>query len=324
MSPKTRQVLGTITIGLIVGGTIYAIIKSKQAEKEAESAISLSEAREMMAERKRKESPDSGWGESYTPTNDEVRDFKTRPIQAIKVTDDIEEDDDEEELTDEEEAIRDLDRDEMIEDKYANINEFTPGPSIEPLEDFMYFEEGINPKEDKVLRHDPNSVEAKHQYIRMELAGWEPNHPIYRIMLQLFEFNFIPTNDGDEILRTQIIDHKVQFFGFESRWVKEVSFADVVFHYARNTEFNCGESVEYWVEYFMDFTEFEWDAPVEHFEAIVLRIVSHTYFNEERHTFGLFGLTHEGITQAIRIANGNIDRSVTFEIEFNEFLKSFV
>lgn len=319
MSNKWKYIFGATTITLIVGGVVYAIIKSKQAEKEEEQSISLSEAREIVANKKNK---DSGWGDSYTPTTDEIEEYEdkihfesnievveeteSRKIQAVKASDINEEDED---LDDE-------------DDEYENINEHTPSPSIEPLKDFLYYEEGIDPKEDKELRYEPNSVEAKHQFIRMELADWEPNNDIYRIMIQLFEFAFVPTSDGDEILRTQIIDYKVQFFGFGSRWNKEVSFADVIFHYARTAEFNCGESVAYWVEYFLDFNEFEWDSTSHRIDTLILRLNSHTYFNEERQTFGLFGLTRESMDQAIRIANMNIDRSVTYEIEFNEFLKS--
>lgn len=332
MAIKWNYVFGATTIALIVGGTIYAIVKAKQAEKSEEEAITLSEAREIVEERKTQPGYEDkihftvgpldidGVSTSFEIKDLEiVEDFKSKKIQVIKPSD---MDEDEEEIDEEdlEEFVNDLDN--PLYDKYAHVNEHTQGPAIEPLNDFSYYEEGINPKEDKVLRYEPNSVEAKHQFIRMELADWEPSHDVYRIMIQLFEFAFIPTTDGDEVLKTQIIDYKVQFFGFNSRWNREVSFADVIFHYARTAEFNCGESVAYWVEYFLDFNEFEWDSTSKHIDTILLRLNSHTYFNEERQTFGLFGLTRESMDQAIRIANGNIDRSVTYEIEFNEFLKS--
>lgn len=312
MSDKWKYIFGTTTIVLIVGGTVYAIVKSKQAEKQQEQAISLEEAREMVEELRNRP--------GYTPLNtsidksiDLVRE-EAIPVKVVKLSED-------EEL-EEDEIEEELEEDDPLYDKYKRIDEYTQGPTIEPLNEFMYYEEGINPKEDKELRYEPNSVEAKHQFIRMELADWEPSHDVYRIMLQLFEFSFIPTTDGDEVLRTQIIDYKVQFFGFNSRWNQEISYADVILHYARSTEFNCGETVAYWVEYFLEYNEFNWDSTSEHIDTLLLRLNSHTYFNDERQTFGLFGLTRESMDQAIRIANRNIDRSVTYEIEFNEFLKS--
>lgn len=321
MSAKWRYIFGTTTIVLIVGGTIYAIKKSKDAEKEAEQAISLEEARDIVESRK-EEKEDS----------EEIH--FTRKIEIVEESDDLigqpyvskiqglkpseiyydEELDVEYEISNDDE--------DPLNDKYEYLTEATPGPTIEPLIDFSYIEDGIDPKEDKTLRFEPSSIEAKNQFIRMELADWEPNHDVYQIMLQLFDFAFIPTNDGDEIMRTQIIDYKSRFFGLGSKWNREVSYADVVLHYARSAEFDCGETVQYWVEYFLDFNEFTWGTTSQQVDTLLMRLNSHSYFNQERQTFGLFGLTRESMDQAIRIANGNIDRSVTYDIEFNEFLKS--
>lgn len=343
MAIKWNYVWGTTTIVVIIGGTIYAIVKSKQAEKLEEQAISLSEAREIVAngpgeEREAeyakalKDIIENGNG---VDLDGDVVDGKyvhhlnnLANIEVLKQEHKISAtlftpDDDEEELEDEEDD-EEMDLNDPLYDKYKRIDERTESPSIEPLKDFMYYEEGIDPKEDEELRHEPNSVAAKHQFIRMELADWTPQDDVYRIMLQLFEFAFVPTTDGDDVLRTKIIDYKVQFFGFNSRWNKEVSYADVIFHYARCAEFECGENVRYWVEYFLEFNDLEQDSTSRQIDTLLLRLNSHTYFNEERHTFGLFGLTRESMDQAIRIANMNIDRSVTYEIEFNEFLKSCV
>lgn len=310
MSSKWNYVFGAVTIGLIIGGTIYAIKKSKDAEEQEEQAISLSEARELVAKRKQQREEDEELAEEihFEADIDEVEE----PSRRLYIVPE-----DEEEIY--EEYEEDYEEDEVDE----NIEGPTI-PTVEPLNDFMYYEEGIDPKEDKVLRFDKNSQEAKHQFIRMELAGMEPTDSAYRIMLQLFEIPFIPTNDGDEILRTQVIDYKVQFFGFGSKWCREVSFADIMFHYARAAEFNVGESVEYWINYFLEFNGFSWDSTSQEFDTLIMRLNSHSYFNEERQTFGLFGLTRNSMDQAIRIANMNIDRSVTYEIEFQEFLKSCI
>lgn len=319
MSPKWNYILGATTITVIIGGTVYAIIRAKKESKVIEEAITLSEAREIVAEHNKdvkveevKEVVETKPAYSEEP----------RTIQAVKASEYVEEEytEDEEDDLDLEDLSDDLDT--PIHSRFYNVDENTPGPTIEPLVDFYFEEEGIDPKEDKTLRYDPNSVEAKHQYIRMELADWHHDDDVYRTLLQLFEFAFVPTSDGDETLRTQIIEYKVQFFGFNSRWNREVSFADVILHYARKAEFNCGEGIAYWAEYFLSFNEFYWDNTSKQNDTLILRHNSHTYFNEERQTFGLFGLSREGMDQAIRTANMNLDRSVTYEIEFNEFLKS--
>lgn len=313
MGSKLNYVLGAVTIGLIVGGTIYAIKKSKEAEAQEEQAISLSEAREMVEKRRKEQKEVEELAEEiyFESEIEEVEEQPERKIHIVKASEYDEHEETYEEEDEDEDGI-----DENIEGPYI--------PTVEPLNDFMYYEEGIDPKEDKTLRFDKNSVEAKHQFIRMELADFQPNDDAYRIMLQLFEIPFIPNNDGDEILRTQVIDYKVQFFGFGSKWAREVSFADIMFHYARAAEFNVGESVDYWINYFLQFNDFQWDSTSQEFDTLIMRLNSHSYFNEERQTFGLFGLTRQSMDQAIRIANMNIDRSVTYEIEFQEFLKSCV
>lgn len=317
MSSKWRYILGTATIAVIVGGTIYAIKKSKDLEKQEEEAITLEEAREIVKaqEAEKVEELAEEISEEISEELTVTPEVKTvKPIARLV---------DEEYDTDFSEDDEDVE-DDPLRDDYPLVDETIEGPilTVEPLTDFFYIEEGIDPKEDKTLRFDPNSTDAKHQFIRMELAEWRPDHDIYRILIQLFEFPFIPTNVGDEILRTQVIDYKVQFFGFNSRWNQEVSYADIILHYARRAEFDCGESVKFWVEYFIDFTGFAWDSTSQEIDTQILRLNDHSYFNDERQTFGLFGLSRESMDQAIRIANGNVDRSVTYEIEFNEFLKS--
>lgn len=314
MGIKWNYVLGVTTITVIIGGVGYAIYKAKQLEKSEEESISLEEAREIVA-RGREVDP-SAVPDDYEKGLNTVVDSVAKSAEDIlkpKI------------IRDEENEFQEkIDEEDLLHDAYPHVYESVESPPIEPLIDFSYIEEGIDPKEDVALRFDPNSVEAKHQYIRMELADWSPDQEVYRIMLQLFEFKFTPKNDGDEVLRTQIIDHKVQFFGFSSKWVKEVSFADILFHYARSAEYNCGESVVYWIEYFLEFNDFQWDSTSRYMDELIDSLSSHSYFNELTQSFGLFGLTREQMNNAISIANMNIDRSVTYEIEFNEFLKSIV
>lgn len=327
MSNKWKYIFGATTITVIVGGTVYAIVKSNRMKKLEEEAITVAEAREIVAEREGQEPEETEETVKFNMVdlvvngNDkDIEEVVEKQIKAIKVTkaSEYSEEEEIEELLEE----VDVDINDPLFDAYPHINEKTEDYSVEPLVDFFYHEEGINPKEDKTLRYDPNSTQAKHQFIRMELADWEPNHDIYRIMIQLFEYPFIPTNPGDEMLRTKIIDYKVQFFGFDSRWNKEVSYADIILYYARNAQFNCGETVAYWVEYFIDHTDLAWNSTEKQIEIQLLRLNSHTYFNEERQTFGLFGLSRDAMDQAITIANRNLDRSVTYDIEFQEFLKS--
>lgn len=309
-------IFGTVTITAIIGGTIYVVYKAKQADKLEEEAMTVEEAKELVKKHKKETQFDEG--EETVIFESPIEEVPNSPIPRTPVETDggFEMDEGMEHLFGDE-------IDEHNDDpQYDKHERPTENYTVEPLNDFMYFEDGVDAKEDKTLRFDKNSIDAKHQFIRMELAEWEPTDDSYRILLQLMEVPFIPTNDGDEMLRTQIIDYKVQFFGFGSKWNREVSFGDVMMHYARLAEFNCGESVVYWIEYFLQFNDFYWDTTSQRMDMLVMRLNSHTYFNEERQTFGLFGLTRESMDSAIAQANRNLDRSVSYEIEFQEFLKS--
>lgn len=339
MSPKWRYILGTVTIVTIIGGTIYAVKKSKDLEKAEENAISVDEALEMVRKRKEENAEELGAEELANLVLKQTEAVEKISVELEEVTVEI--------VAENEELITKQTTAAAIEgayplednnpmnvrragdvideeDQYPHLNEDTEGPTltVTPLSDFMYYEEGIDAKEDKTLRFNPNSVEAKHQFIRMELAEWQPNQDVYRILLQLFEIPFIPTNDGDDLLRTQVIDYKVQFFGWGSKWNKEVSYADIVLHYARVAEFNCGDTVAYWTEHFLYAAGFEWDFTSQEMDTLILRLNQHSHFNERTETFGLFGINRQYMDEAIKIANRNLDRSVTYEIEFNEFLKA--
>jgi hypothetical protein len=321
---KVKYILGTVTILAIIGGTIYAIKKHKDQEKLEGEAISLQEAEALVKcnaiqknQSERLMTPYSKIDVEVTreifesisentdnvmfaprfvdETLESVSVVKVRKADQVDIDEVLEEYDDEDE-NEEETVLQDIDIDSAIRD--------------------------INTEEEEKLRYEPNSNEARAQYIRMELAEWMPNDEVYKVLNKLFDFPFQPQNDGDEFLRTNIIDYRVRFFGFNSRWVKDVSYADVILHYARAAQYNCDESVRYWVEYFLEFNEFDALTSSLTIDELLQSLNAHSYYNEERQTFGLFGLTSNSMDQAIRIANRNIDSSVTYEIEFNEFLKS--
>lgn len=176
------------------------------------------------------------------------------------------------------------------------------------------------------LKHDPNSQEARQQFINMELSDFRYGDETYHTLLQLFNFPFDPLNDGDHDLKTKLIDYRVQFFGFGSVWAMQVSFAEVILYYAKAATYNYDESVKYWVDYFLQFNGMSYKMSSNSLDGVIKKLNEHSYHNTDNpmvETWGLFGLTNVAMDNAIRIAGRNVDNSVTYEIEFNEFLKSF-
>jgi HSP20 family molecular chaperone IbpA len=295
---QMKHILGTVTVIAIVGGTIYAIKKSKDLEKSEEQEITLAEAKEIVKERE--------FNKAYSEQ------FEKEPEHFGE---DFEEAlDDAREMAEHNRSFMPPNYDEEEDEEY--IDETVEGPGIDDNDIGTFTEE------DRILRYEPSSMDALKQYKRMEIADLAHNGEVYQTMIRLFDFPFQPTNDGDDLLRTQIIDYRVQFFGFGSRWAQQVTFADVILHYARAANFNCDETVAYWVEYFLDYNDLYYAFSANAIDAAINTLNAHQYYNDERQTFGLFGLTRNSMDQAIAIANRNIDRSVTYEIEFQEFLKS--
>lgn len=317
MSINWKYVMGVTTIVGVVAFTAYAIKKSKEQKKIEEESMTAEEAREFAKTYK----------ENVGDGLENPADVPEIHIIGSKETDELMED-----IKEKTFEITGLPEELIYKGENNNNEEYGRLEELHiPKEEstFNYLDCDLdNPlaetmtEEDMVLRYEPNSQEARNQFIRMELAEWVPiREEVYTIMLNLFDISFDTENDGDWDLKTKIIDHRVQFFGFGSRWSKEVTMADVILHFAKLAVFNLDESVKFWVEYFLEHNEFEIGMDRHHMDDLVEALNNHTYFNDRLGTYGIFGLSPESMNDAIHNAKRNIDTSVTYEIEFEEFLK---
>lgn len=318
-----KQLLGGATIVIILGGTAYAIYKYKKMEKAAEGVIDLHEAREIVANHEeintQREEAMYEESESFDEMIDDCRDEASYNASFTRGT---------------EEFVSTKDGDIKIK----HIDEFvatTPDADLpyEPDKEFHYSdipdlqtpEAETMTEEDKVLKYEPNSREARSQFIRMELAEWPASSQPYHRMLDLFNEPFIPTNDGDRDLVDRIIDYKIEFFGPHSKWVNEVTIADLILYYAKRAEFNCGGTVSEWADRFLDTTSFlsSREGKYSHSETVEL-LTNHKFYNDNIRGFGLFGISKQAWDSAQQVAELNFDRSITFEIEFNEMIKEMM
>lgn len=288
-----KQIFGLVTITAIVGGTGYCVYKYlKDKEKgEVEAPISLEEARAIVEENKVK-------AESSFNRAVEV-------AQEIGMTDD--------ELDD----LLDEAREEASwNSSFAQGYDFYDGVDYNrPLSEYIT-------EEDKKLRFDPNTIQARDQFIKMELAELLPSSREYQLMKRLFDFPFEPLNDGDDILLTQLEDYRQEFFGPTSKWTTTVSMADVICHYARLLDFNVGEGVGHWIVELSSNTGINEISSSNEIGRIVETLNQHNHsLNDEGIQWGIFALHPYDMQNAQNIADSTIDGEVTYEIEFNEFLK---
>lgn len=175
-------------------------------------------------------------------------------------------------------------------------------------------------EEDEILRHDPNSPEAREQFIFMNLAEWQPNSDEYNTLLYLFTFPFNPKTEGDKILRERLVDERMNFFGDDSKWNARVTWADVVLYFARTAEFNLDSTVNFWTGHFLANMEISHLMSSDRIDDILDDLTKHYYFNSNG-DFGMFALDEDALDSAYKTADEQLDTDLTLDIEFNEFLQ---
>lgn len=353
LGSKANYILGAVTITLVIGGAVYFIKKSYDQKKIDEESMSVEDAmREVKAREEMVEENDIEESSALSGEEDFAEDLDRNIAQTgVKLRESIHNETARRLIRQmEEESLNgdyvdsdtvSLDNEHMqnlildARDE-ASYNAGYLRPNIEEMDDDFEDDEdeteddllsvyNIGEEEDKVLRYEPNSLEALNQFKRMELAGWSPTSVEHSTLMRLFDFPFVPTIDGDVLLMERLIENRANFFGWNSRWTNEVSFADVILYYAKQTEFNIGEDVGYWVRLFLfDFNDFENIKSSREMDELIDSLNSHKHYNKSMNSYGLFGLSAQGYEDAVRIASGNIDQSLTYDIEFNEFLKGYL
>lgn len=284
----TKKIMGIVTISLIVGGSIYAITKYKKGQT-SEAPLTVDEARGLVElSRLKAQESTAAVAEALGMSSEEINE------------------------------LQDEARDE------AGWNASFAQPEYDFYDGLEYnrpLSEYIK-EEDKVLRFQPNTLQARDHFIKMELAELMPSTPEYQIMKRLFDFHFEPLCDGDDVLYSQLADHRAEFFGPDSKWNDNVSMADIITHYARLADFDLNGGVGMWINTFVHNTHFYELAASVNFDKIIEQLNQHVYTHPETGLRGIFGLTEETFLFAIDMADNTIDGEVTYEIEYNMFLKT--
>lgn len=305
---NTKTVMGYVVVGGILGFTGYAIYKHLKSKKEYGEAIHYEEwSTDKQLEDHRNAEMDAH-EDDLEILKEDIREHAQFnrgydvPKETMRIMQMAQY---EAELAAEEEAEEEEDEEEYIE--------------FDIIED--PYESGLS-KEDRKLKHDPDSQQARQQFINMELADFEVGDPTYRTLATLFTFPFNPTNDGDYDLKTKLMDYRAQFFGTQSRWVRDISYAEVLLHYAKLARYNYDEDIKYWVETFLQYVPLDHEMSSSEVDAMLTVLNDHKFHNPHSDTYGIFNLSDDSMSKAIEIANRNVDKSVTYDIEFNEFLKN--
>lgn len=339
---KARNII-TITTGfIIIGFTIYSIKKYYDAKKQDEQSIGLDEARAIVEEDDR-----LAYDVEYVETHAYYETLAHYDPNFKRKNG---------ELTDEQMgALVDDARDQacwdssfmtpgasssekipigkkpseveyspILEEEEEEEEEWFEGPDPQEIQDGkQYFAEDKDVIDD--LRYEPNSVEAREQFINMELANLGRSNDTRDVVDMLYDHPFTPTCDEDLNLKTRLIEHRINFFGMVSRWTKEVTFGDLVMYYGKAAEYNCGNDVLYWVDYFLTCANLnDLSVTSDMIDERINQLNIHKFYNEDTQSYGLFGLTDDQMHEAAKVAQNRIDEKMTYDIEFGVFMQGVI
>ena len=183
------------------------------------------------------------------------------------------------------------------------------------------------PKEDNILRYEPNSEEARSQFVAMLTAEWLPTHDDYETLMYLFEFPFFPISDKDKWLKGVLADEREQFFGKDSKWVNRVTYAEVIIYYATRIEFEMDDRDRtYWANRLLENTNLKYISTADAMDKEIKSLNEHMYRLEYDHggeTWGLFALTEQDMLDIEADASvRSRDGQISYDMEYHKFLYS--
>ena len=185
-------------------------------------------------------------------------------------------------------------------------------------------EDDMEEEEVEKLRHDPNSTEAMNQFVMMNISDISSPHA-GRVIDELFkvELNLHPC----EYVTSNLVQNRIEFFGEGSRWVTELSVADLLLHYAHMLNYDVNMDVEHSILMFLENLGI-YDSTVssnkfDSSRLIVDAFVDHTYCNDGN--FGMFGLDEAEMDHIIvtRMRTDG-DKLVTFQAEYNTYIEGVI
>lgn len=236
--------------------------------------------------------------------------YKEYRLQLDKARKDLEYDEERKQ----EEMKKELDdiRQEMLEkENEVIVEEEIPPSQTEIQVNYYREEEGV---ED--LRHNPNSIQAINQYKEM-LAAEIRDEKVLATLWPLWDESFKPKSKKDRILRDTLLFDRIDFFGENSVFVNDVSFAEVVLYYA--------EKAKYDVNYDMELTTKAWlfhlglsaRAGAYTVDKVVRDAVNHDILTPDG-LYTMFGLDEDGYQELL--THLEHEDEANFNQEYNTWL----
>lgn len=114
----------------------------------------------------------------------------------------------------------------------------------------VLFELETKAEEGKIMKYDKDSMEAMAVYIRNHLADVH-DKDIRKVLREMFLIPFVPRVESDQIIKSNVIDWRVDFFG-DSHWAdgeneNNCTFAELLLYFAGKLNWDYDKGTGYWV-----------------------------------------------------------------------------
>lgn len=186
-------------------------------------------------------------------------------------------------------------------------------------EDDVTYEEDEEEELD-ILRYEPNSMQAKDQYVMLLLSDFDRYSRDYTLLNRLLQVPFSGDPQVNEILLENIWEIKANFYGPDSVWLDVTSWGDVIIYFADRAMFDLGNTRDYWFGTYMDILGFATEDSVsdQEFDEIVDSLCNNHFYGAN---FGVFGLSREQVLEAGRIDAIEHISQLSIERQYQEYVK---
>lgn len=196
-------------------------------------------------------------------------------------------------------------------------------PIVEYEYEYEYEEDNYEEDEEEemdILRYEPNSMEAKDQYVMLLLSDFDRYSRDYTLLNRLLQVPFSGDPQVNEIMLENIWEAKVHFYGPDSVWLNVTSWGDVIIYFADRAMFDLGNTRDYWFGTFMDTIGFSTSDSVsdQEFDEIMDSLCNNYFYGAN---YGLFGLSREQVLEAGKIDAIEHISQLSIERQYQEYVK---
>lgn len=174
------------------------------------------------------------------------------------------------------------------------------------------------------LRYDANSEEAYDQYAAMITSDYEIDPDVHETLKKLFDYTIGVWNRRDAIVRENILEDRTRFFGKDSKFILDMTMAEMVIFYADKLSDDIGMDIVDAMRIILDAIELTPDRPKDVYEATVSDLTAHSYWNSDMR-YGLFGIQEEEYNELYEFPEVAVhsDKDISYDMEYSVFMDHY-